>query len=671
MKQLVVVVHGVGVREAGVSSDQVTACLHESGTTGWQAQSSDDIHLVELPRYSDPQRFGVFRAHLRRFRHIPAPGSAPDKERLVADYYWGDISGTGQDVLRVITGFLRVVLGLSHVVRENAQSCYPAATPRDRRLRRLANAAALIIHGPIVALNIVILAGLFLAWGLEKLAGLLPQGMIAQPEALAAWALGAAAVAGGAVQLRKAQVFLLRHLGEWLLFTGLLVLGLAAGGIAGEEPLSGLAGRLHRILAEDACGVAEMKHACLEAYRGIERLGLWLMSAMVLAWAAVLACAWGGWLLALWRGRKPGDPGAVNIVLPTIALMALIWITTMAAVWYAVLQLPLDLVEDPDHVIAALKMVVLALVALAVLGIVGVRVHQAKRRALTKDSVAGYLVARDTLADRHRLIVSGRLMWVLRGFLLALCLVPPLKFAGLLDFDKAVVTWAMLVIGLAGLAMTGFARGAFAMGIGILADVVVYLNNYSWTSEQPARTLLERVLPDRSDLSADDARKGYWLRGRIRRRLHRLMRRLILQEQPGSIVLVAHSQGTMISIEALRRHGAQWRGWAPPGAKLALVTMGSPYTHLYNTYFPAAFPPVAALQDLRPVSATPPGLLDRWTNIFRIDDFVGTHIDTTRASGAADQGTGWPVEEPVGPGGHTQYWTDRNVIPKLRVAIKF
>ncbi|WP_431205849.1 hypothetical protein ACQ86E_13865 [Bradyrhizobium betae] len=50
------------------------------------------------------------------------------------------------------------------------------------------------------------------------------------------------------------------------------------------------------------------------------------------------------------------------------------------------------------------------------------------------------------------------------------------------------------------------------------------------------------------------------------------------------------------------------------------------------------------------------GLLRAWLNIFRIDDFVGTHIS----------GGVWPAEFPVAPNGHTNYWIDRGVVDKLR-----
>ena len=82
--------------------------------------------------------------------------------------------------------------------------------------------------------------------------------------------------------------------------------------------------------------------------------------------------------------------------------------------------------------------------------------------------------------------------------------------------------------------------------------------------------------------------------------------------------------------------------------------MGSPYTHLYGNYFPSSFASVGNRANL--ANKDNGGLLRDWLNIFRIDDFVGTHI----GKGA------WPREFPVPPNGHTNYWIDRRVVAKLR-----
>ncbi|MBP6737463.1 MAG: hypothetical protein KA139_08500, partial [Rhodobacteraceae bacterium] len=181
---------------------------------------------------------------------------------------------------------------------------------------------------------------------------------------------------------------------------------------------------------------------------------------------------------------------------------------------------------------------------------------------------------------------------------------------------------------------------------------------------------MERLLGLRKTAPAESVMpQGYWLRRRIGDRLDVLMQRLIRAEQPDAICVISHSQGTVIALDLLAERGAHWRAAAGRPVSLVLVTMGSPYTHLYNTYFPASFAPPHQRAGLRPEAEG--GNLAAWTNIFRTDDFVGTHIDTTRDSGAPNGGRGWPEERPVPPNGHTGYWVDRKVIPILRKAIAF
>lgn len=156
--------------------------------------------------------------------------------------------------------------------------------------------------------------------------------------------------------------------------------------------------------------------------------------------------------------------------------------------------------------------------------------------------------------------------------------------------------------------------------------------------------------------------RGYWPRQRIRDRLLVLTDTLIADEDPDEIVLLSHSQGTMIALDALELVGRRWRSRSGGGTRrIVLVTMGSPRRHLYGHYFPAAWPPPAT----RPRLA-PGGVLDAWVNIWRTDDFVGTRIAEPDAPAPL-----WPDEQPVAPRGHTDYWLDPQVFARLTQALRF
>ena len=105
-------------------------------------------------------------------------------------------------------------------------------------------------------------------------------------------------------------------------------------------------------------------------------------------------------------------------------------------------------------------------------------------------------------------------------------------------------------------------RAEFAAGLGILADVLAYLNNGSWMSgnaddpyksnEPPRQTWLEGLLfENKPGLPFKASPRGYWLRRRIHDRLGVLIRDLIRDEKPDRLDIVSHSQGTMIAIDLI------------------------------------------------------------------------------------------------------------------------
>ena len=124
------------------------------------------------------------------------------------------------------------------------------------------------------------------------------------------------------------------------------------------------------------------------------------------------------------------------------------------------------------------------------------------------------------------------------------------------------------------------------------------------------------------------------------------------------VSVLAHSQGTMIALEGLGAITIERKGNYPTGknsvrlppgcGRIALVTLGCPLSHLYMHYFPKQYD--TALE--------PHGVLLSWANIFRADDFVGRAV----TSGA---GRVQPRNIEVGPRGHVNYWSDREVLDHL------
>ena len=127
-------------------------------------------------------------------------------------------------------------------------------------------------------------------------------------------------------------------------------------------------------------------------------------------------------------------------------------------------------------------------------------------------------------------------------------------------------------------------------------------------------------------------------------RFKTLVSTLVESEKPDTLVIISHSQGTVISIEAIKAKALSCMS----NDRCALVTMGSPYSHIYQHCFASDFTQPTDFDEH----------LGSWLNIFRIDDFVGTTVTSHT--------TDWPKNEPVNPKGHTGYWTDSEVLTLLR-----
>jgi pimeloyl-ACP methyl ester carboxylesterase len=139
------------------------------------------------------------------------------------------------------------------------------------------------------------------------------------------------------------------------------------------------------------------------------------------------------------------------------------------------------------------------------------------------------------------------------------------------------------------------------------------------------------------------------------------------------IVIVAHSQGTVISADLLRYLHAQGRLQDIVGAlPVALVTVGSPLRDLYAERFPLLYQWMGS-RDAGFANAAPAAAdlgVAEWVNACRSGDYVGRFIwtpdraarfgvatvkpnGTVEASRAGDR-----TEFCLGAGGHTHYFSD-------------
>ena len=85
-----------------------------------------------------------------------------------------------------------------------------------------------------------------------------------------------------------------------------------------------------------------------------------------------------------------------------------------------------------------------------------------------------------------------------------------------------------------------------------------------------------------------------------------------------------------------------------------LITFGSPLGHLYQFYFEEYGDIAGGIADLRP-------RLFSWTNVYRVDDYVGRSIDDL---------DGFIENKVIPAGGHIDYWGEstlcRIILERIR-----
>lgn len=709
-RQLVVVVHGVGVKESGVSADLLATALEDVPDGNGDASlrsfeghtlrphSSDDFHLRELEIYNIGDKRQVFPARIRRYRNNDASGKLV-AERVVADFYWGDISNIASGIAGLFLGILKTILGLCHVVRESAWSVFPG-DGFNWFVRKLANAAALTIHGPIAAINVVLLAGV--------LVHAIFVGQFGWPVLVAAWATVAGSAVGGFLVARSSDVYLTRWFAQWTAFVALIlailliVMPVALSPTAAKAPppdaaaemvaafdATGLAASpvvlndTERALLTHVCAIPSLtvqtvSGACVHAYDQFYMQGLRILGFMGLAWLLVIFCNAAvavaevrRWLL----GKGDGPPALASA---SIALMSMLWIILIASIWASILNLPFRSLPTGLRLESILGTASFAVIALACIALGAGYVFLRTGRWAAKSDPDAYINSADPdharkIAEKNRLLISPWMLVPIWAFFAVMMVASLSATLRMLGFELPVPAWAAaanfwlqgnfgsIMAGLAvfGGILFGFGQQQLRAGLGIAIDVITWLNDHSWNSlekqSEATRTFAERIAPGLLNAGAGQKAQGYWRRERIKNRLKVMMEKLLSDEKPDEVIFVSHSQGTVVAIATLNEKIADWRQDLGSGGFVKLVTMGSPYSHIHRHYYPRSFPATGSMDLLKPESDG--GLLDDWINIFRIDDFVGTFIDP------AGQ---WPRERPVKANGHTMYWVDENVFPILK-----
>ncbi len=596
-KRLVLVVHGIGEQNSGDTLDGLVGAA--TGNIA-SAVQSEKRWLRDEFEEMNPRAVELFPCDIRKV-------TTKLSELVFAEVFWSDLSRGRAGKFATLFELAKGILGLGHVARENAEEIHPGG----HFLRTLSGWFVTALHGPIAVLNAMLAVGALFLY-LAALAS-----AEAYATHLAVGALGVAAAIGGYFASRRDDSYLFSIFANWLLWSGVaftLIVALTYGlGLNGHMPVRDWYGGL------------------LIAPLNI----IWL-----LCLAGVLGLLIGQALLNARTDRH--DPRSIFPVV--CAVMAVLWLVATSSFWASLFKtmevLPGGGSIKPEELQSAGGLMFTTWLSMLI--VIAVAVVAWLRRMLW----AGRHSPKDYFdAPAPRLILDRN---VGRAFSLAILLLAitsvglaiinaailddvPKWLPEALDHGFSISVWLAVAAG----SLYLIVWSQIAVGLGIAKDVITYFKG------EPGRR--------------NSTRQEFPLRARMHHRFVTVMETMIASEEPDEVIVVAHSQGTVIAIEAIRGNNTSLLFDTEHIKKRVLVTLGSPYSHIYEHYFASKFP-LPRDFDTR---------LDRWINIYRIDDFVGTVV--------GDREGEWPENFAVPAGGHTGYWTDDevrsilvgNVLPEL------
>ena len=156
-----------------------------------------------------------------------------------------------------------------------------------------------------------------------------------------------------------------------------------------------------------------------------------------------------------------------------------------------------------------------------------------------------------------------------------------------------------------------------------------------------------------------DEKNYFGRRRRIQKRLQALMAEFVANDDVDRLVFFAHSQGTVILNDYLNGHDEAIDRFHDTSLlankRVDVLTIGSPISHIYEYYY----------NGYGVLAEHPTLVVDSWTNMWRVDDPIGHWVDP-KGSASFCLRDGVQVRNiGISPGGHRDYWKEPVVCAKL------
>lgn len=633
--QLVVVVHGVGDPAPGQTLSKLARSI--AGQSHPLTETQQVLWLSEPTEKDD--HVATYPSHVRNLRFTNA------KIKLT-EIFWGDISRVHHGVIGVIRGLFEILFGLRYI-------SYVAADQPNRAaqyLKRLGLLATRMIHGPVLAvcLMLVVLtlavAGTELMWSDSYKSQLWTQILLA---GCCGVTLCAASFGYKLSTNRSAKRFWF-----WADIVAMFVSGLMVIKVMYLDQVYANAEHCQNLL----CGLLWYCRVL------VIMLGLlWCAEGLLIMATAVC------WIIACLSPKTYKPALHVAFLLP--AMIAGFWGLALPIAWLATARtlrrfVELKEFEDLFHEAVPLMGVqVMMATAVAVIAtlVLGAYTHWRKKN--------GEKPASEIKTQPPRLIVAPSVQ-VMLAFS-ALVGIGLLAFLGVQDWKQVPYEETRLgfvmaeankyAVGM--LLPTAFLTFLILPHLQPVFDIVLdVVNHFNFRDTEISDVLNDEDEFDINESTFDSGRLFFFRRDAIHVRFKMALAHYRDEiKNRADLTIISHSQGTMIAIEVLNDPELLWL--KNRFRSITLVTMGSPFTHLYQHYFRHFYPDLENKQwDLLC------DRVDRWINVYRADDYVGTHIDfPTRKTIPTDElPHGAYSNFKVGMRGHMNYWADAEVLDILR-----
>lgn len=629
IEELVLVVHGVGDPDPGETLSLFARSIadHKNPLTEhqevlWLEEEGDEYRMVE-----------TFETHVRQ---LSIDDGQCTGNVSFAEVFWGDLSRVKKGTLGAIAGLIQIVFGLRFLAFVGAdQRGIPA-----KLLQLLGIVLSRVIHGPLLAVNGILLCLALSAFVSEQFWSNSSSSHF-WSDLLATACVGVCLLISiaGTYQCKKNKV-IVRFL-TWL--------SIAAAFLSGMVIV-----RMFNIFPDINGSDQGIQWYCNTF---IVLLGsLWFC--LVLTLSSMIIC----WSIAMLDRRNHRIGLLAALLLPAIS--AGVWGLLLPFVWTVFLEVHGKLpagnqIEEFNLIFQeAIPLMGVQIIMGIMIGCIMAVVLMAYTRWRSCKTVDDYIAG----ARPPRLIVNGfvqtTVLWaMLMGIGLMMTMAyfeirhQPYQSHVLGRFLEDANKYAFLpLVNLSLILLMSFKF--LRPALDIVGDIITHFHF--------RRELVRDVVEDNSfdihEVSFQEGELYFSKRDKIQRRMKTILehfKRNVTNKPKLSIV--SHSQGTMIAVEVLNDSEMDWLD--DTFCEVNLVTMGSPLTHVYQHYFAHFYPPLNELfwSNLR-------ARLNRWVNIFRIDDFVGTEIHFDSLSESELEFDNHPVKCK----GHNYYWCDRDVLDVIR-----